>query len=122
MKYYDDLKDMLCVELKEIADKGVIGAGDLEPLYKMTTIIKNIYKIEMLESEGEYSRQESYRRGYSRADSYDGGYSGMHYVRGHYSRDDANMRMIDELRQLMQSGNLSPKQHQAIQGAMDALK
>lgn len=66
------LKEKLCSELEEIARKPEMSAGDLEAVHKLTDTIKNIDKICMLEES-------------------DGGYSsanrGMHYVRGHYSRD-----------------------------------
>ena len=42
------LKDMLCQELDEIADKGDLGAGDLDIAHKLTDTVKNIYKIEAL--------------------------------------------------------------------------
>ena len=39
--------EKLCEELKEIARKGELGAGDLEIVHKLTDTIKNLYKIEM---------------------------------------------------------------------------
>lgn len=47
-----DLRNMLCDELDELARKGELGAGDLEIAHKLTDTIKNIDKIEMMESEG----------------------------------------------------------------------
>ena len=114
MRAMHDLKDMLCKEIDKIAKKGELSAGSLETVHKLTDTVKNIDKIMMLEEDGEYSeRRDSrgrYSRGggmYSRADgmggnwnaqgSYDDGCSsyarrGMHYVRGHYSRDDGRGR------------------------------
>lgn len=101
MKEMHKLKEMLERELKEYANKGELSAGSLEVIHKITDTIKNIDKIEMLEEESECSE----RRGYSRrggnwqaegeyGDSYEDGMSGarrgMHYVRGHYSRDGGN--------------------------------
>lgn len=48
MKTLYKLKDMLCQELDEIADKGDLGAGDLDIAHKLTDTVKNIYKIEAL--------------------------------------------------------------------------
>lgn len=80
----------------------------LDNLYKLTDVVKNIGKIEMLEGEQEeggyserrYSRGNGYSRGgdwearghFGGGHSYDEGGSsyagrGQHYVRGHYSRD-----------------------------------
>ena len=96
------LKDMLCKELDEIADKGDLGAGDLDIAHKLTDTVKNIYKIEALSgqqysrdgyfrgewaaSRGSYGRENSYRR--------------SHYVRGHYSNDDGGKE--DMKRQLQE--------------------
>lgn len=102
MRYLEDIKEMLCKELEEIAEKGELSAGALDTLHKITDTIKNIDKIEMLEGEGGYSEDGGMmpRRNYSRGPGYDGGSSynyddgdyssarrGQHYVRGHYSRD-----------------------------------
>ena len=48
MRSFYKLKDMLCQELDEIAEKGELGAGDLDIAHKLTDTVKNIYKIEML--------------------------------------------------------------------------
>ena len=80
----DKLKEKLWEELEEIDRKPEIGPGDLELAHKLTDTIKNIYKICMLEEEGDYSEAadgDDYGRGSSYANR------GKHYVRGHYSRD-----------------------------------
>ena len=55
MKSMKELREMMCEELEDIARKGELGAGDLEIVHKLTDTIKNIDKIDMLESEGGYS-------------------------------------------------------------------
>lgn len=74
--YMHELKEKLCEELKEIARKGELGAGDLEIVHKLTDTIKNLDKIEMLEEHGDYSRAgdwEADMRGtYGRGSSYRG--------------------------------------------------
>lgn len=93
MDYMHDMKEKLCDELEEIARKPEMSAGDLEAIHKLTDTIKNIDKIEMLEDGDGYSMDGDWesRRSYTGRDGYDGGTSnanrGMHYVRGHYSRD-----------------------------------
>lgn len=51
MKYLHELKEKLCEELQEIAEKQDLSAGDLEAVHKLTDTIKNIDKIEMLEAD-----------------------------------------------------------------------
>ena len=50
-----NLREMLCKELDEIAEKREMSAGDLDAIQKLTSSIKNTYKIEMAE-DGGYSR------------------------------------------------------------------
>lgn len=94
MKNYESLRNTLCRELDEFAEKGELNTGDLDVIHKLTDTIKNTYKIEILE-EGGYNRDMEYSRGgeweadmrgsYNRGNSYAN--RGQHYVRGHYSRD-----------------------------------
>lgn len=90
MKALDDLRDMLCEELDEIAKKPEMSAGDLETVHKLTDTIKNIDKICLMEEEG-YSQAGDWevqgRGNYGDGSSYAN--RGRHYVRGHYSRDSA---------------------------------
>lgn len=74
MKALYELKEMLCKELEEIAEKGELTAGSLETAHKLTDTIKNIGKIMMIEEEGGYSE-----RG--------GMYSERRDSRGRYSRE-----------------------------------
>lgn len=91
MKALHNLKEMLCRELEELAEKENLSMGDLDLAHKLTDTIKNIDKIVMLEEDGGYSRAGGWEaRGiYGRYN--DGGNSyvgrGEHYVQGHYSRD-----------------------------------
>ena len=70
MEYLYDLKEKLCKELEEYAQKSNMNAGDLEMVHKLTDTIKNVDKIMMLE-EGGYSQAadmdspSSYARGSS---------------------------------------------------------
>ena len=62
MDYMHDLKDLLCAELEEYAEKGKksgkMSAADLDGIHKLTDTVKNILKINMLEEEpdGGYSQ------------------------------------------------------------------
>ena len=77
MKSMEELRDMLCDELDNIAEQGEITTGSLEIIDKLTHSIKSIDTIMAMEESG-YSNE----RGYSRYSGYDDGYS----RRGSYAR------------------------------------
>ena len=117
MHYMETLKDLLCAELEDYAEKGKksgkMSMGDLESIHKLTDTVKNILKIDVLKEEvgysedghyiGEgriygtsydYDRETSYARGRTRAKrdsmgrySRDGYDIGRTGTRGRYSRD-----------------------------------
>ena len=110
MHYMHDLKDLLCAELEDYAEKGKksgkMSMGDLDSIHKLTDTVKNILKIDMLEEESGYSEDGAYMgEGRIYGTSYDdemrrgGGYSyargrGRYAKRdsmGRYSRDDGYM-------------------------------
>jgi hypothetical protein len=106
MHYMEDLKDLLCAELEDYAEKGKksgkMSMGDLETVHKLTDTVKNILKIDTLSDELGYSEDGHYMgEGRIYGTSYDdgmhrdGGYSyarGRRYAKrdsmGRYSRDD----------------------------------
>lgn len=106
MHYMEDLKDLLCAELEDYAEKGKksgkMSMGDLETVHKLTDTVKNIMKIDVLKEEAGYSEDGTYMgEGRIYGTSYDdgmhreGGYSyarGRRYAKrdsmGRYSRDD----------------------------------
>lgn len=111
MHYMHDLKDLLCAELEDYAEKGKksgkMSMGDLDSIHKLTDTVKNILKIDMLEGETGYSEDGAYMgEGRIYGTSYDdemrrgGGYSyargrGRYAKRdsmGRYSRDDGYVR------------------------------
>ena len=109
-----DLKDKLCEELEEIARKPDMGPGDLELIHKLTGTIKSIGKIEMLEEEGGYSREDGQDGGgYGRGMSYARGRGGYNRggrntrrdSRGRYSRDDGRSAMMEHLEMALDSAN-----------------
>lgn len=126
MKAMYDLRDMLCKELDELARKGELGAGDLEIAHKLTSTIKNIDKIEMMEDDA-YS--ERYPRGgdweadmrgtYGKGSSY--ARRGTHYVRGHYSRDGAKVEMKRQLQEMLDQAD-DDTVRRAIQRCMDSVE
>ena len=108
MHYMEDLKDLLCAELEDYAEKGKksgkMSMGDLDSIHKLTDTVKNILKIDMLEEESGYSEDGHYMgEGRIYGTSYDGYDRGNSYARGRgryakrdsmgrYSRDDGYMR------------------------------
>lgn len=90
MHYMHDLKDLLCAELEDYAEKGKksgkMSMGDLESIHKLTDTVKNILKIDMLEEESGYSEDGHYMgEGRIYGTSYESGYSergGSSYTRG----------------------------------------
>lgn len=122
MKSLYDLKDKLCEELEQIARKQSLSTGDLETAHKLTDTIKNIDKIEMLESDDGYSRDGGWEARGTYGRNYDNGhsYARRHYVRAHYSREDGRERMTEELERLMNSGD--DHQREVIRRALDEIR
>lgn len=116
----ENLREMLCKELDEIADKREMSAGDLDAIQKLTSSIKNIYKIEMLE-DGVYSRAgewEADMRGtYGRGSSYRGRHRDS---MGRYSRTDARDRMRTKLEDMMRDTD-DEKTREAIRHCMEQI-
>ena len=90
-----ELRDTLCDELNEYANKGKIGASDLEAVDKLTHTIKNLDKIIEKHEDGEYSGRYSMAR---KRDSR-GRYASE--MRPAYSRRDGySYDMVSELHSL----------------------
>ena len=96
MHYMHDLKDLLCAELEDYAEKGKksgkMSMGDLESIHKLTDTVKNILKIDMLEEESGYSEDGHYMgEGRIYGTSYDGYDRGTSYARGRgrYAKRDS---------------------------------
>ena len=153
MHYMHDLKDLLCAELEDYADKGKksgkMSMGDLDSIHKLTDTVKNILKIDLLESEEGYSEDGHYMgEGRIYGTSYDDGMRrgvGYSYARGRgryakrdsmgrYSRDDGYMRrdggysrddgkeyMMERLGELMDDAQ-KPAEKEALHRCMEALK
>ncbi len=116
MRALEDLREMLCEELDEIAKKQEMSAGDLETVHKLTDTIKNIDKIIIMDEDGGYSQAGDWemegRGNYGRGSSYAS--RGKHYVRGHYSRagGDYSERHRDSMGRYSRDG---AKEHMMMQ-------
>ena len=152
MHYMHDLKDLLCAELEDYAEKGKksgkMSMGDLETVRKLTDTVKNILKIDTLSEELGYSEDgtymgegriygTSYARGRTRAKrdsmgrySRDGGrYSyddDMSYARSRGYRGgysrDEGKSHMMEQLQDMMDEAEKPAEKEALRRCMDALK
>ena len=135
MDYMHELKEKLCDELEEIANKGELGAGDLEIIHKLTDTIKNLDKIGMLEDG--YSQAGDWEiegRAYNRGSSYarrkrdsmgrysrDGRMMRGGYRDGRmYSRAEAKEDIIDQIEDMM--GDADEKEKTILRRAMTELE
>lgn len=103
MKHLEDLRDTLCRELDEIAEKDKLSAGDLDTVDKLAHTIKNLDKVMMGEgysSAGDWYAMGNYgeRPGYRDSASYRGR---KRDSMGRYSRADAKEDIADKLRRMM---------------------
>ena len=151
MHYMEDLKDLLCAELEDYAEKGKksgkMSMGDLDSIHKLTDTVKNILKIDMLEGETGYSEDGAYMgEGRIYGTSYDDGMrrgGGYSYARGRgryakrdsmgrysrdgrgmrygYSREDGKQYMIGELERLMEKATTNTDR-EALEKCMQALE
>lgn len=138
MKALEQLKELLEEEIKKVAKKGDITPAEVEAMYKVVDIIKDIDTIEAMEEYGEddeeeYSNRGYSRRGYSSRRSYmDGGGSyrrgrGMNgrYVsrdrsyRG-YSMEESRDAMMAKLEEAMNEAT-TEHERQAIMACMDKI-
>ncbi len=148
MKVYDQIKEMLCDELEEIAKKNELTTNSLDVLYKGIDILKDIKSIETMEmeypSEG-YSQDghpqnywgrmpmyayddgmnmvggNSYARGRGSNANRDsrGRYSSDGYSRN-YSMDGYSGDTKEELQRLM-STTQNDREREAIRKALDSI-
>ena len=100
MHYMEDLKDLLCAELKDYAEKGKrsgeLSKADIEVIDTVLNSVKNIYKIDKYKEEMEGYSEDGHYMGEGRiyGTSYESGYSergGSSYARGRgrYARRDS---------------------------------
>lgn len=100
MDYMHDLKDLLCAELKDYAEKGKrsgeLSKADVEVIDTVLNSVKNIYKIDKYKEETEGYSEDGHYMGEGRiyGTSYESGYSergGSSYARGRgrYARRDS---------------------------------
>ena len=110
MDYMHDLKDLLCAELEDYAEKGKksgkMSMGDLETVHKLTDTVKNIMKIDVLKEEAGYSEDGHYMgEGRIYGTSYD---DGMHREGGYsYARGRSRYARRDSMGRYSRDGGMS---------------
>lgn len=94
MDYMHNLKDLLCAELKDYAEKGKrsgeLSKADVEVIDTVLNSVKNIYKIDKYKEEMEGYSEDGHYMGEGRiyGTSYDGG-SSYARGRGRYAKRDS---------------------------------
>lgn len=122
MKHLEDLRETLCQELNEIAEKGDLSAGDLDTVDKLTHTLKNLDKIMM--GDGYSNAGDWYAMGNYGRDGYRGGISYRGRRRdsmGRYSRADAREDMADKLRHMMEEAPDS-RTREALEKALRSME
>lgn len=116
-----DIKEMLCKELEDIANKGELSAGDLDAVYKLVVSKEKLLRIEELEEDlgysngGEWNASGNYGRNSYRGRKRDS--------MGRYSRyNDSKAMIVDQIESMMRDGNVSASDKMALQRAMDQLR
>ena len=100
MRYMEDLKDLLCSELEDYAEKGKksgkMSTADIEVIDTVLNSVKNIYKIDKYKEEIDGYSEDGHYMGEGRiyGTSYESGYSergGSSYARGRgrYAKRDS---------------------------------
>lgn len=125
MKSLETIRDMLCYELDDIAEKNEMSAGMLDTVDKIAHAIKNIDKV--MESEGGYSNSYTRNGGdYSRdGEWYAMGNRGNSYRRdsmGRYSRRYSRHGDISERLEEMMNEAESEKEKDALRKAISMMK
>lgn len=134
---YENLKDMLEREVKEVEKKNDLDPQSLDNIYKLTCAIKNVDKI-MMREEGEMDGMSknsygSYRSSYGMHYGDNGRYSEDNFRyspdRGRnsyenyngYSRDSAKDSMVNRLMK-MADDSMSEHDRMAIMDCVDRIK
>ena len=126
MRALEELKEVFCNELEEIASKKEMSAGDLETVHKLTDTIKNIDKICMFEESCGYSAtgdwemegRGTYGHSYAPARDSRGRYTGR---TPRYSRSSAKEHMIDRLEEMLDDAD-GEKERNAIHRCIEQIK
>lgn len=137
MKVYEQIKDMLCDELEEIAKKKELTSSNLEIIDKAVDVIKDIDTITAMNEAG-YSNEgysnwgrnpyymyddgSSYARGRNARRDSMGRYSRDEYSRDGYSMNDGYSRDTKEELRMMMDRAKDEREREALRKAYDSMK
>ncbi len=128
IQMYENLRDMLEREVKEIEKKNDLDPQALENIYKLTCSIKNVDKcIEREEREmggmsSEYIPSRNNWYGESRDNFRNRSYRGQSYENSYgYSRDNSKKKMVQKLETLMDD-TMSETERNAIMDCINRIK
>ena len=131
MRTLEKLRDMLCEELDDYAEKKDMSTADLEKVHVITDTVKNIEKICIMDEDGEYSQAgdwEAMGRGhfgdYDRGNSYRGrrrdSMGRYSRARGRYSRDGGE-DMMEHVEKMMEEAE-TPEERKTIKRFKEELE
>ena len=130
MKELDNLKNMLCNEVRKINAQGELNPTTLEIADTVVDIIKDIMEITEKEERMGYDEESSYRNDYNDSynhynrynnnSSYNRGYGNSYGYDNGYSRHTATDQMINKLEMMMQDA--TSKDKATIQRCIEELK
>lgn len=112
-----DLKEKFHEELRKIARKSDLSAGDLETVHKLTDTIKNIDKICMFEEDG-YSGDGEWTASGNYGNSYA---SRRRNSMGRSSRDGSKEHMLSKLEDMMHNAD-SDRMKSAIRKCINEIE
>lgn len=136
MKVYDQIREMLCDELEEIAKKKELTTNSLDVIYRSVDVLKDLSTINAMEQEygnggysgGYYERYPFYMYDDAPGNSYARGRNvhrdsmGRYSNDGHYSYDHPGNGYSgdtkEELRKLMNTAQ-NDREREAIRTALD---
>ena len=123
MRVLWDIQDMLEDELKQISKKEEISSSDLDNIYKMVDVVKDITTVDAMKKAEQEGYSRDYARDYSRGYSEDYANAYGSYARrgrdgdgdGRYSEDSSYRRGRDAMGRYTSrdgySGNEEEKEH-----------
>ena len=132
MKVYDQIHDMLCDELEDIAKHKDLSSNSLDIIDTAIDVIKDIATIKVMDEEYGYSGEDGYSGRYYPI-YYEDGMTGRSYARGRGSNAprDARGRYMtrggysgdtkEELQRLMDTAK-DDREREAIRSALDHMR
>lgn len=130
-KMTEKLKNKMCMELERLSAKGNLTTTDLDSIHKLTDTVKNLDKIECLESDSSYGGtrgiypDDSYR-GMRSSRGMRGSYGRMDSYRGYDYSHDGNSRentmFTKEVNDMLGNNYLSEQEKETLMKALEIMR